>query len=333
MPELRKDPLIDRWVIISTERSKRGSDWEEKVVPTPSQGFCPFCEGNERRTPPEIMSIRASDTLPDQPGWKIRVVPNKFPALKAEGDLQIHQQGIYEIMDGIGTHEVIIETPHHNKHLNDLSLDHLVDLLKIFQQRIRALQKDPRFRYILIFKNSGFTAGASLEHSHSQIIATPIIPNQLIQEIFGFKKYYFKGKQCVLCDIIRQELAENKRIIYCENKYVAFAPFASRFPFETWILPRQHQAYFEKEAEDSLIELAEMIKYVLSLLNTKLCQPAYNLILYNLPIFEKKSPIYHWRIEIIPKLTKVAGFEWGTGFYINPISPEQATDVLCKELS
>jgi UDPglucose--hexose-1-phosphate uridylyltransferase len=331
MPELRKDPLIDRWVIISTERSKRGSDWVEKVVHIPSRGFCPFCEGNESRTPPEIMARRTPDTNPDQPGWQIRVVPNKFPALKAEGDVQIHRQGIYEIMDGIGTHEVIIETPQHNTYITDLSPDHLVNLLEIFQQRIRFLQKDPRFRHIVIFKNSGFAAGASLEHSHSQLIATPIIPNQVIQELKGFQKYYLKGKQCVLCDIIRQELAENKRIIYCENKYIAFAPFASRFPFETWILPRQHQAYFENEDHDSLVELADMLKYILSLLTTKLCRPAYNLILYNLPLFDKRSYVYHWRIEIIPNLTKVAGFEWGSGFYINPISPEQATDVLSKE--
>ncbi len=330
MPELRKDPLIDRWVIISTERSKRGSDWEEKVVHLPSRGFCPFCEGNESRTPPEITAIREPGTSPDQPGWRIRVVPNKFPALKAEGDLQIHQQGIYEIMDGIGTHEVVIETPLHNTQLNELPVAHLVDLIKIFRERIQILQKDPRFRYILIFKNSGYAAGASIEHSHSQIIATPIIPNQVLQEINGFKKYYIKGKQCVLCEIIQQELAEKKRIICWEKEYIAFAPFASRFPFEAWILPRKHQAYFEDIADNSIVELAQILKNVLSLLSGKLNQPPYNLILYNLPRFEKKKYIYHWRIEIIPKLTKVAGFEWGSGFYINPISPEQATEILRK---
>ncbi|MBN2092546.1 galactose-1-phosphate uridylyltransferase [candidate division KSB1 bacterium] len=328
MPELRKDPLIDRWVIISTERSKRGSDWEEKVVHLPSRGFCPFCEGNESRTPPEITAIRDPGTHPDQPGWKIRVVPNKFPALKAEGDLKMHRQGIYEIMDGIGTHEVIIETPQHNTHLDELSVDHLLDLFKIFRDRIRILQKDLRFRYILIFKNSGYAAGASLEHSHSQIIATPIIPNQVLQEIAGFQKYYLNSKQCVLCDIIRQELTENKRIIISENKYIAFAPFASRFPFETWILPRKHQAYFENEMDDSLIALVRMIKYVLSRLAEKLYRPPFNLILYNLPRVEQQENIYHWRIEIIPKLTKVAGFEWGSGFYINPMSPEQAAEIL-----
>lgn len=325
MSELRKDPLFGRWVIVSAERSKRNSDWVNPPPMPKSDGFCPFCAGNESRTPPEIWAIRNDPAKVDGPGWEIRVVPNKFPALNITGDLERRGEGLYDLMNGIGAHEVIIETPDHFTQLADLSLAQIKMLLEVYQARITALQMDPRFQYVLVFKNSGYAAGASLEHPHSQIIATPIIPKRVLEEIEGFKQYYLFKERCVLCDVVYQEIQNpEKRVISQNDYFVAIEPFASRFPFETWIIPVKHWQYFEKMQSEHLLDFAKIVKDVLLRLKNALNQPPYNFILHTSPVRDEREIIFHWYLEIIPKLTKIAGFEWGSGFYINQVPPEEA---------
>jgi UDPglucose--hexose-1-phosphate uridylyltransferase len=327
MPELRKDPITERWVIISSERGKRPSDWtmEPKVR---SGGFCPFCPGNEDKTPPEVRALRPGTEQKNVPGWKIRVVPNKFPALQIEGDLNRRGEGLYDVMNGVGAHEVIIETPNHLAELADLDTDHIYDALLIFRERIVDLKNDTRFKYILIFKNHGISAGASLEHSHSQLIATPIIPKRVQEELLGAKKHFDFKERCIYCDILHQEVQMSKRLVVRTDDYVSVEPFAPRFPFETWLLPVKHYSHFEAMELREYYGLAAVLKETLQRINRTLESPHYNFILHTSPVQEAPLLEYHWHIEIIPKLTKVAGFEWGSGFYINPTPPEMAAQHL-----
>jgi len=327
MPELRKDPIVGRWVIISTERGKRPTDFavEEKGI---GGGFCPFCPGNEDKTPPEILAYRAEGTKRDTPGWRIRVVPNKFPALQIEGELNRRGEGIYDMMNGIGAHEVIIETPDHLLFLADLPVDHVRDVLWVFRERIIDLKKDVRFKYVLVFKNHGLAAGASLEHTHSQLIATPILPKRVIEELDGAQRYYHYKERCIFCDIIRQEMETKVRLVAENEGFIALEPFAPRFPFETWIMPLQHNSHYENTRYEDFGRFAAILQTVLQQLSRTLDNPPYNFIVHTAPLQDHATYEYHWHMEIIPKLTKVAGFEWGSGFYINPTPPEEAAKYL-----
>ena len=327
MPELRKDPIHGRWVIISTERSRRPSDFvpEER---RPIGGFCPLCEGNEDRTPPEIVAFRDNGTPPNTPGWTLRVVPNKFPALRIEGELDREGEGIYDKMNGIGAHEVVIETPRHEETLITLPLKDVKNVLLAYRERIIDLRRDQRLRYALVFKNHGVAAGASLEHSHSQIIALPIVPKRVSEEIEGAKTYFNYKDRCVFCDIIRQELQQKRRIITENKSFVSIAPFASRFPFETWILPKTHHPSFEHAEPSQYEQAAQILSDTLQRMNRVLADPPYNYVIHTSSFPEVDAEHYHWHFEIMPKLTKVAGFEWGTGFYINPTPPEEAAEYM-----
>jgi UDPglucose--hexose-1-phosphate uridylyltransferase len=257
-------------------------------------------------------------------------VPNKFPALRIEGDINREGEGIYDKMNGIGAHEVIIETPDHTKDLVDLDLPQIEKVIWAFRERVLDLKKDPRFKYILIFKNEGEAAGASLEHAHSQLIATPILPKRVIEELDGAKQYYNYKERCIFCDIIKQELNEKVRVIAQNDMFIAIEPFASRFPFETWLMPRYHDSCFEYIKADQIPQLAAIFKETLARLATALNRPPYNVMFHTAPLDSRDSKEYHWHIEIIPKLTKVAGFEWGSGFYINPTIPEDAAKYLSE---
>jgi UDPglucose--hexose-1-phosphate uridylyltransferase len=327
MPELRKDPVYGRWIIISTERSKRPSDFMGQEPPKKKGGFCPFDIGNEDKTPPEVMAVREPGSRPDTPGWSVRVVPNKFPALQIEGSLNRRGEGIYDKMHGIGAHEVIIETTDHDQEMSQFTAEHLHTLLDVYRDRVMDLRKDDRFKYILIFKNQGEAAGASLEHSHSQLIATPIIPRRVIDELKGSRQHFELKERCIYCDIVNQELTTGKRIISENNRFVSFEPFAPRFPFETWLMPKVHDAHFDNHPEH-YGELASILKDTLTRINRALNWPPYNFVLHTAPCQDPQLEHYHWHFEIMPKLTKVAGFEWGSGFYINPTPPEDAAEFL-----
>lgn len=322
MSELRKDPILERWVIISVERGKRPSDFT-----SPSHkkrgGFCPFCSGNEHTSPPEIISFRPANTLPDSPGWSLRVVPNKFPALQIHGELNRTGEGIFDMMNGIGAHEVIIETPEHNLSLATMPLKSVEDALWAYNARLNDLKKDTRFKYALIFKNEGESAGATLEHSHSQLIALPIVPKLVKEEFDSAERYYDLKERCIFCDIINQELEAEKRVIYQNRNYVSLAPFAPISPFETWILPKKHASAFS-QSESTFHDLAEILQKTLRQMDRILDIPPYNFIIHTSPFYKEHNEHYHWHLELVPKLTKTAGFEWGSGFYINPTPPEES---------
>ena len=332
MPELRKDPITGRWVIIATDRAKRPTDFVREKVQIHGSGFCPFCPGNESKTPPEIHAYRSGGGAKDTPGWTLRIVPNKFPALGIEGTLNRQGVGLYDKMNGIGAHEVIIETPDHQLTLATMTARRVEDMLWAYRDRILDLKKDRRFKYILIFKNHGEAAGASLEHTHSQLIALPVVPKRVREEVDSAKEYYNFKERCIFCDIMRQELEDSVRVISENQAFIALAPYAPRFPFEMWLVPRVHQSAFEESQKHEFEQLAALLKDMLSRLDKVLDSPAYNYVIHTSPFPEASNDYYHWHLEIMPKLTKVAGFEWGTGFYINPTPPEESARFLREAL-
>jgi UDPglucose--hexose-1-phosphate uridylyltransferase len=326
MSELRKDPITGRWVIISSERGKRPTDFQDQRGKKRG-GFCPFDEGNERTTPNEVLAYR-DHSQPNGPGWRLRVVPNKFPALQVEGDLNRQGEGIFDKMNGIGAHEVIIESPDHNATLTSLPVQAIEEMLRAYRDRMEDLKRDVRFQYTLIFKNEGLTAGATLEHTHSQLIALPIVPIQVQEEIDGSKRHYDMKERCIFCDIIRQERQSGTRVVIETERFIALAPYAPRFPFETWLLPKKHVSCFSCSSNEDYKDLAGLLQDILRRNDRALSNPPYNYVLHTSPFKDERNDYYHWHIEIMPKLTNVAGFEWGTGFYINPTPPEDAAKFL-----
>jgi UDPglucose--hexose-1-phosphate uridylyltransferase len=330
MQQLRRDPILSRWVIVQQDKPDALKEYIQQAVPKKQTGkFCPFCAGNEDKTPPEIFVDRRPDSLPNQAGWNLRVIANKFPALRIEGDLDRMGIGMYDQMNGVGAHEVIIETCDHNKDIVDLDDSHTAKIIFAFKQRLLDLKKDTRFKYILIFKNHGASAGASLEHSHSQLIALPIIPKKIKEALRGAEKYYNFKERCVYCDIIDQEIQSKERMVSETDNFLAFSPFASCTPFEIWIMPKQHSSHFEQIKEERVYEFSQILKDVLWRLKKVLTDPPFNFIINTAPIQqEQELGFYHWHMQILPKLTRSAGFEWGTGFYINPSPPEQTARLL-----
>ena len=328
MPELRKDPITGRWVIIATDRAKRPSDFIRQPVPPANAAVCPFDYGNEQKTPPEVLAYRASGGR-DQPGWRVRVVPNKFPVLGIEGELNRQGEGMYDKMNGIGAHEVIIETPDHAATLADLPERQIEEVLGAAKDRVNDLKRDRRFRYIILFKNHGEAAGASLEHPHSQLIALPVIPKRVKEEVDAAREFYEQKERCIFCDIIRQESAfrrapGGRNRALCSDRALR----ARAFPSKPGSCPQRHASHFEDSDAPTLQNLAWVLRSTLRKINKVLERPAFNFIVHSAPVQEPFLPYYHWHIEIIPKLTKVAGFEWGTGFYINPTPPEESARFL-----
>ncbi len=335
MPELRKDPILGRWVIIATERQKRPDQFDSTRT-EPAETPCPFCEGNESKTPPEITALRSHGSQPNKPGWEVRVVPSIAPFLQTEGELDRRGKGLYDIMSGIGAHEIIIETNRHVANLADLNIEQIEKVLSCYIQRMTDLERDSRFKYVLLFKNYGWSAGSGrIRHSRSQLIATPVNPKRVKEELAGARRYYDYHERCVFCDLIKQELASQKRLVADIDGFVAITPFASRFPFETWILPKKHSCDFVNLQDDSRANLARILKEVLLKLKIGLNDPPYNYVLHTAPFRRPKLGYwksidydFHWHIEIIPRTTRIAGFEWGTGFYICPLVPEEAAAFL-----
>ena len=328
MPELRRDPITGRWVIISTDRARRPTDFIRESVQIKGPKNCPFCPGAEGRTPPEILAYGRTNGNRDTPGWSLRVVPNKFPALGIEGSLDREGEGLFDRMTGIGAHEVIIESADHQATLATMPEKAIEEMLWAYRDRALDLKNDRRFRYILLFKNHGEAAGATQEHTHSQLIALPIVPKQVLEEVDSAKHYYDEKERCIFCDMIRQEIETETRVVLNDGHFIALAPYAPRFPFETWILPRQHGSAFENMPTPSYGQLARTLRDFLSRVDSALNFPAYNYVIHTSPVGEEMNDHYHWHVEVMPKLTRVAGFEWGTGFYINPTPPEESARFL-----
>lgn len=327
MSELRKDPITGRWVIIAPDRISR----PQIVQPDdriPPDAFDPFLEGNEEATPPEILAYRQPGSAPNTPGWRVRVVPNKFPALAVEGQLAKRGDGMYDMMTGVGAHEVIIECPHRETNLSRLSVDNVREVLWVYRDRLVDLKRDSRLVHGLIFKNKGAQAGATLDHSHSQLIVSPVVPIAVIEEIQGTDVYFRYRGRCIYEDMIQQELASASRVVLESHEFLVVCPYASRFPFETWIIPRQHASHYENIQRQGIEGLGRVLKETLRKLELALDDPAYNYVVHTAPFDMPELPHYRWHIEIIPRLTRIAGFEWGSGFYINPVPPEQAAEFL-----
>lgn len=323
MPELRKDPITGRWVIIAPDRAKRPTDFDASTA-RPAESFCPFCEGNESASAAEIVAYRNHGSVPNGPGWRVRTVPNKFPALKVEGQFESRGVGMYDVMEGIGAHEVILDCPHHESRFASLPANQIREVLWMYHDRLVDLKRDRRLIHPLVFKNEGHLAGASLEHCHSQLIVTPVVPIQVQEEMRGAKDFFGWRGRCIYCDMIREETQAGDRIVMESPNFVVFCPFAARFPFETWIVPKKHMSHYETVQEVDVDELAHVLKSALLKLRQSLDDPPYNYILHTSPFDTYELKSYHWHIEIIPRLAGVAGFEWGSGFYINSVPPEDA---------
>ncbi len=333
MSELRRDPITERWVIVNVDAPLSPADFHFQQHIWKGEKGCPFCYGNENLTPPEIEAVRPDKSEPNTPGWKVRVVANKYPALKIEGNLEKQGVRLYDMSNGIGAHEVIIDSPEHYKGIPDFDDNQVESIIKIYKSRTLDLTKDKRFKYILIFKNLGKAAGASLEHGHSQLIALPMIPKNVREEIRGAERYMSYHERCIFCDIIRQELGNHKeRIIFENDKFITLLPLSSRFPFETWILPKEHKSSFMEIEEEDIPFLAKILKETLGRMREVLFNPPYNYVIHTSPINTEQPLGFHWHIEIMPKLSRTAGFEWGSGFYMVQTPPEIAAKYLRGEL-
>ena len=327
MSEMRKDPIVGRWVIMAPSRADRPNAFVRTAASDPAAS-CPFCEGHEQETPSEVLAYREPGAQRDGPGWRVRVVPNKYPALDLHGTAERRTDGIYDTIPGVGAHEVIIESPQHLARTSELSVEQLAEVFAAYRQRLVHWKQDPRLAYGMVFKNVGVEAGASLEHTHSQLIVTPIVPIDVCEELSGALEFYERRGRCVYCEMICRELSDGVRVVQETPNFLALSPFAARFAFETWVLPKTHSSHYESAREDGMIELAALMKQVLTKIEAALDRPAYNYILHTAPFDTADVSHYHWHIEVIPSLTKPAGFEWGSGFFINPVPPEDATAFL-----
>jgi UDPglucose--hexose-1-phosphate uridylyltransferase len=331
MPELRQEPITGKWTVIATERAKRPENFTQtEKEETSSNTACPFCYGNEQLTPPEVMAYRPPDTQPDTPGWKVRVVPNKFPAFVLEEDLYSDKRGMYNYMSGAGAHEVIINSPDHNRNLESLSNKEIVNVISAYKDRYLSLKKNKKIKYILIIVNHGKKAGASLEHPHAQLFGSPLIPINVSEELNGSSNYYKNNGRCVYCDIIREELSAKIRVIMDTKHFLVFCPSASRSPFETWIVPKKHNSHFEDISPQEINNLASVIRLTFAKLYSGLNDPAYNYYIHTSPCQSPPRADYHWHLEIFPKLTIQAGFEMGSGIMINIARPEDTAAFLKK---
>lgn len=337
-PEFRRDPLYDRWVVFSPERQRRPIDFAIPSLPVHTMD--PFAPGHERLTPSEVFSIRDSGK-PNEKGWRVRIVPNRFPAVRIEGNLESVGDDIYDRMTGIGAHEVIIETPDVEKPFEALPVPHIAEIFGGYRARILDLNKDSRFQFIYVFKNVRAMAGASLRHAHSQLIAMPLVPPAVEAKLDRARAYFERKRRSVFTDILNAERKAEVRVIAENDGFVLFCPYASRFPFEMAIFPKRHQPNFADCQGNELTLLAEILKSGLTRLHRVLEDPAYNVLLHTAPLvrpdadgtprFATTKTDYCWHLEILPRLGFLAGFELGLDSYMNTVFPEDAARFLRGE--
>ncbi len=338
MSELRHDPINQRWVTIAMERSRRPREFQfAPPVPPYDEAPCDFCPGEEARTPPELYAVRDGGS-PNSEGWITRVVPNKTPVFAIEGGIGRKAVGLYDRMRGVGAHEIIIEAPEHRLKPSEISVLQLAAALGAAKARTGDLMRDTRFKYVLLFRNYGVAAGASMHHPHQQIIATPVTPLRVTRQLRSGREYFQLKERCLFCDVIDQELATDSRVVLVDDDFVTFAPYASRFPYELSLFPRRHNCQFTSLGNDGVERLAAHMKEVFRRLDVVLEDPPLNWMLINGPntsagirrvgFWSTLEHDFHWHIEILPRLTPLAGFEWGTGLYINPTAPEDAAAFL-----
>ena len=328
MPELRKDPLTERWVIVAPERADRPHAFL-KPQGEGDQASCPFCPGNEAMTTSELYAVREPGSQRNGPGWSLRVIPNRFPALRIEIAPQRTGEGLFDQAGGTGAHEVIIESPDHKATLSKMSAAQVANVLRAWQARMADLSRDPRLLAAQVFRNFGVASGATLSHPHSQLIALPMVPVELAQELATCAEHFARKARCLVCDLLAQELKAGSRVVLQNEQAVVLAPYASQGPFELHVYPKAHRAGFENAPAPELSGLAEALRTALRKLDVALDGPAYNLYLMSAPLrTAPDAPGYHYRLVIKPTLTQPGGFEWSTGFCINPTPPEEAARFL-----
>lgn len=333
MPELRKDPIVGRWVIIATERARRPGNFiqhQKSLFADPKD--CPFCQ----HTDTEIFSFRDEGVPHNE--WKVKVVPNGTPILTIDTKFKRRGSGLYDVINDYGANEVVIETPEHIANMADLSLEQIERVLQTYIARFKDLEKDTKLQYVFVYKNYGEAAGSRpIGHSRSQIIASPVNPLRVKEKLFGAKQYFEYRERCLYCDVIRQEMEDGKRVVFQNDHFVAITPFAPRFPFELSIYPKKHCCDFAQGVSGHEADLANILKNILLRYKVGLDDPSYNYILQTAPLRKKRKSAakwttieedYHWHIEVIPRLARPAGFEKGSGFYICAIPPEDTAEFL-----
>lgn len=328
MAELRFDPITGEWVVVAADRGSRPSDYpgSGSGARVHGQDACPFCPGNESMTPPEVMAVRDPGTAPNTPGWTIRVIPNKYPAFSP--DLPFHpvSEGLYDLSPAFGIHEIVVESPEDDLRMADMDLLCLGNILAVYRSRLKAIGETGKFAAALIFRNYGKAAGASLSHPHSQIVGIPVLPRLVAAELESFRAHLSETGQCLMCGLISQEIGEADRVIIHRDGFLAYAPFPSGLPYQFRIVPTDHGENFQDSADGDLAAFASVLKEALARLRNGLDDPPYNFILHTAP-FLSEGP-YHWYLDVTPRITTTAGFEWGTGFCINTVSPEEGAAVL-----
>jgi UDPglucose--hexose-1-phosphate uridylyltransferase len=332
MPQLRQDPSTNEWVIIAKERAKRPEQFrkDKKVVKIPQEkdSGCPFCPGNEHMTPAEVLAYRNGGGI-NTPDWRVRVIPNKYAALLPEGDLtRTEQDDFFRWMDGVGQHEVIIETRFHNRFIYLMEEREVGEVILAYRERYHCLRQDPRYNLIIIFKNHGEAAGTSLEHPHSQIVATPVVPAYIRRKYAVATQYYDNTGRCLYCDMVEKELKDGSRIVMESKDFIVFHPFASRSPFETVIAPRRHCCSFGDISDEEVREFARILSLVLKKIQFGLNEPDFNYIIHTAPTKDENKDYYLWHLQLLPRLTTAAGFELGSGIYINTALPEETAAYL-----
>lgn len=335
--QLRRDPITGRWAIVLNN----DIHLDELIIRhdnssmAPQTGLCPFCEQNETMTLPEIYAIRPPGTAANGPGWSVRVIPDRHPVLQIYGDINNRGVGLYDVLDGIGAHEIVVESPRHYETLADLPDDHIAAILATFRERIIDLKRDERFRYVVVHKNSGEAMGDTANHLHSFVIASPVTPKRVRDELINAREYYEFKERCLFCDLIKQELMTKERLVLEDGMYAAIAPFASRRPFELWVGPQRHQTFFEQDAD--LKTLASLLKALLSRLSRLLNNPHYIMAIHSGPnmlagkrrgYWQTLEKDYHWHIEITPQLIGDTSLEVSSGFPVNSVLPEKAAELL-----
>jgi len=331
MAEIRRDLVRNCWVAIPANSALKPAHFPIKrrgIETLGNQGFCPFCEGNESSTPHEIMAYRKEGTEPDTPGWSIRVVDNKFSVFQLDEALEKTDLGIYSNYTGVGKQEVIIETPEHGIDIHNFSQQKIGQILTVFKTRYNALAQNEKIKYIQIYKNRGIFAGASLEHSHSQMMGLPYVPRTNA----GLPRYFQKKGQCLICAMLAQEKQSGIRVIYESEHFLLICPYASRFSYESWVIPKQHCEHFGDINEAQIIDLAWIVMIFSRIMTDALDNPAYNLVFDSAPLNMPVIPGYHWFLEILPRLLVTTGADISTGMYSNPVAPELAAELFRNKM-
>ncbi len=320
MAELRREPVARRWVVTITGNPKGPEDYVPlRAVHAPPEpdGTCPFCPGHEGMAPPDILSLKTAGG-----GWSVRVVPNKFPFFHIEGEFDRRAEGMYDVMQALGAHEIVVESPDHRQHLATLEPSQIRNVLLAYRMRWTDLAQDPRFQQILVLKNY---PGVYNRHPHAHLLAMPVIPRRIDEEIEGVLDYGERKERCIFCDILKEEMDSGKRVIAETPHFLTFCPFASRYPFETWIVPKVHAPDFHTLRDELMEDLSRALRTLFQCFYRLLGDPPYSLAFHSSPVQSRfHRAEYHWHIETRLRVGLMEGFEWATGFFVNHTPPESA---------